>query len=414
MTAIELFDRSPIDNAVSLIVAKPDKIIYIGESSVMEKNKSVYENLIKSRDLKTKIEYEPIIKNNLNNIVETISRIVEREDECVFDLTGGEDLVLVAMGIVSQKYKDKIHMQRLNVNNGVVNDIDCDGKTFEVGKLSLSVEENINLHGGKIRYEKNDDDKTFEWDMSVDFVRDINVMWSMCRDNPGLWNTRLNVLGEADLMGENSKGLKVEFDVFALREAMRRKGDKFISIGGFLKTLVQNNLIYFLVDNGKTVSFTYKNEQVKKCLIKSGTILELKVLEVASRLKDKRGEKYYADSKNGVYIDWDGDFHEKTDTEKDTENEIDVVLMRGLIPLFISCKNGFIDTEELYKLDTVTSRFGGAYAKKMLLCTYFGKQGPAMDYFRQRARDMHIHLVENVHEMSDESLAKVLRQGLNG
>ena len=297
MTAIEFFDRSPIDNAVSLIATNPDKIIYIGESSVMEKNCDVYKNFIKSRDLKTEVDYVPIIKNNLSNIVEALSKIVEKEEECVFDLTGGEDLVLVAMGIIFQKYPDKkIQMQRLNVSNGVVTDCDSDGKSFVVGKPTLTVRENINLHGGKIRYEKDDKDKTFDWDMSVDFVRDLNLMWAMCRENPGLWNTRLNVLGEADLMGENSKGLRVEFNAPELKERMKNKGDKYLSVGTFLKTLVQNNLIYFLVENGQKISFTYKNEQVKKCLIKSGTVLELKVFEVANRLKDKKGERYYSDS----------------------------------------------------------------------------------------------------------------------
>ncbi|MBQ7968401.1 MAG: DUF1887 family protein [Clostridia bacterium] len=410
MTAIEFFDRSPIDNVVSLITIKPDKIIFIGETSVMEKTGRIYESFIESRELNTKVEYLPIIKNNLNNIVAVLSDIVEKEDECVFDLTGGEDLVLVAMGIVSQKYKDKnIQMQRLNVNNGVVTDCDCDGKPEILGKPTLTVKENITLHGGKVRYKKNNDDKTFDWDMSEDFVEDLNTMWEMCRDNPGLWNTRLNVLGEADLMGENSKRLKVEYDRFELREEMKRKGDKYISLGNFLKLLVQKNLIYSLVDNGKSVSFTYKNEQVKKCLIKSGTVLELKVLEVANRLKNKKGENYYSDSMNGVYIDWDGKFHEREDVEKDTENEIDVVLMKGLVPLFISCKNGSIDDDELYKLETITNRFGGVYAKKVLIATYLGKKQKNIDYFRQRAKDMKIDLIEGVHLFSEEQLEKTIK-----
>lgn len=68
-----------------------------------------------------------------------------------------------------------------------------------------------------------------------------------------------------------------------------------------------------------------------------------------------------------------------TDEEKDTENEIDVVLMKGLTLIFISCKNGQVDDDELYKLESVTNRFGGLYAKKVLIATYLGKKTKSME-----------------------------------
>ena len=44
---------------------------------------------------------------------------------------------------------------------------------------------------------------------------------------------------------------------------------------------------------------------------------------------------------------------------QETKNEIDVMLMRGVVPVFVSCKNGAVKMDELYKLDTVAQRFGG-------------------------------------------------------
>lgn len=52
-------------------------------------------------------EYVAINKNSVEQIVETLADIVENEEDCVFDLTGGDDLVLVAMGIVYERYREK-------------------------------------------------------------------------------------------------------------------------------------------------------------------------------------------------------------------------------------------------------------------------------------------------------------------
>ena len=114
----------------------------------------------------------------------------------------------------------------------------------------------------------------------------------------------------------------------------------------------------------------------------------------------------YTAFKNGVYIDWDGKV--ASGDEKDTVNEIDVILMKGMIPVFVSCKNGNVEEDELYKLDTVASRFGGTYAKKVLIATKLGKKPGGVEHFKQRARDMKIHLIDGVHEFDDARFQKMI------
>jgi len=317
------------------------------------------------------------------------------------------------MGIVFQKYSDKnIQMQRFNIRNSVVTDCDNDGTILYSGIPEVTVEEHIRLHGGVVRYENENDDRTFQWDLSDDFVNDIEKMWSICRTNPGLWNAQLNVL-EAFEACMVDPSLNVMVNISTIQEHLKYVGVKYVSIKGLLRALDQKHLIYSYADDGQNISFTYKNEQVKKCLIKAGTVLELKVLIAANSLLNKDGTVFYTDSMNGVYIDWDGNLHDLTDEEKDTENEIDVVLMKGLTPIFISCKNGQVDDDELYKLESVTNRFGGLYAKKVLIATYLGKKTKSMEYFKQRAKDMKINLIDGVHQLSDEQFAKMVKHLIN-
>lgn len=83
--------------------------------------------------------------------------------------------------------------------------------------------------------------------------------------------------------------------------------------------------------------------------------------------------------------------------------------MKGLVPILISCKNGMTDTDELYKLQTVANRFGGGYAKKVLITTYLRKSERSLESLKQRAKEMKIRLIENVHSMSFEEFKNKLK-----
>lgn len=407
MTAIELFDRKPIENIISLLTTQPDKIIFVGDGEIMKKFEPTYRKFIEERELNIKLEFRTICRNSVSSIVKVLSDIVEGEEECVFDLTGGEELVLVAMGMVFQKYQGmkKIQMQRFNLNNGVITDCDGDGNVIYSGIPEVSVEENVQLHGGMIRYEIDGND------LSEEFVKDLKNLWNICKKDPKLWNAQINIFEMFDVLGLDNSSLEVKVNIAKLTEYLRNSGRKNVPIKGLLEALGKYNLIYNYSNNNVDIQFRYKNHQIKKCLTKAGVVLELMVLSVAKRLKNEDGSSVYTDLKNGVFIDWDG---RKSDRyERDTVNEIDVILMKGMIPVFISCKNGNVGEDELYKLDAVASRFGGVYAKKVLIATNLGKKPGSMEHFKQRAKDMKINLIDGVHEFDDARFEKMIRSLVN-
>lgn len=53
----------------------------------------------------------------------------------------------------------------------------------------------------------------------------------------------------------------------------------------------------------------------------------------------------------------------------DTTNEIDVLATYGLLPYFISCKNGRFSSEGLYKLYSVGEQLGGGYYNNIIVIT---------------------------------------------
>jgi hypothetical protein len=164
---------------------------------------------------------------------------------------------------------------------------------------------------------------------------------------------------------------------------------------------------------------------IRHIITKTGNILELHVYEVATR-----DHESFTDAVIGAVIDWDGQTHaakqerenaaQTKDTGSavypyrpsyDTVNEIDVILMRDVIPTFISCKSGKAGSLALHELQTVTSRFGGEYAKKALvMASPCDNSASGASFFKQRAKDMHIWVIDNVYNMSDEALLAKLQR----
>lgn len=408
MTVVELFDKSAITNVASSLSMRPDKIIFLGSGKAMKRFDRIHQELLRSRGISTQVECRSIPLNSLSSILAELRQIVETEEQCIFDLTGGPELVLAAMGMVYREYPQKhIGLQRIRVADGMVTDCDDDGKVLYDTRPELTVEELIRLHGGAIRHESGGEERTYPWQLDEEFVQDIHTLWDISREDPGRWNAQVTAL--AGLTGDpDPEDLEVRIPLELLQE---RSGDGFLE--ELLDRLYDRGMICCYGSDGYCLSYSYKNAQIKKCLEKAGTVLELKVLATATELQQEDGTPFYTDAMAGVFIDWDGDLHESGDAEKDTENEIDVLLTKGLTPVFISCKNGRVEDEELYKLNTVADRFGGKNAKRVLIATYIGKPPVSLQYFRRRARDMKIQLIENAHLLSREEFARILKKAVS-
>lgn len=413
MTVIEFFNRTPIKNILSTLTVDFSKIIFVGENKLMRGFKPIYEDFAESRGIKAEICYRGINRNNLFDIVDVLSEIVEQEDECYFDLTGGDDLALVAMGIVFERYRHKnIQMERINLNTLKASDCDNDNKLISVKTPEISIEEFISLHGGRVCYTDDtgtDYIGTYKWSFTKDFIDDINSLWQICREDPKRWNQEIGVIIKMCEMAHNENKLDVSVKLSALEDYVKVQNSKYVPITELLYKLEKISVISSLKTENNILEFSFKNHQIKKCLTKAGTVLELKVTVAAMTATRKDDSHVYNEVMNGVCIDWDGG----EQTAADTLNEIDVIMLNGLTPIFVSCKNGHIDDDELYKLESVANRFGGEKVKKVLIATYFGKQGESKRHFIKRAEDMGIEFIEQAHSFGEAEFNYIIKQLVN-
>ncbi len=410
MTFIEFFDKSPIENIISAFSIRPEKIVFVGESKLMKNRIPVYQRFLSAKGVSVPLEMCPVNKNNLWDIVKKLSDIVEAEEECAFDLTGGEDLLLVAVGIVYQMYRNtkKLHMHRFNMRNGTLLDCDNDGEAPFIVSQKLSVEDWIALHGGVVAHRATEGQRVISAHRD-----DICKIWDLCKRKPGKWNYQIGILNEFQKYDtDTSDPLRIYIDLAYASEHISNICDKMDDLNEIVSALMSEGLICNVRCTSKEISFVYRNIFVKNCVGKTGEILEIKMLQIAYDMKEKN-KPYCSDVDRGVFIDWDGVLHEAQEKVYDTENEIDVVLMHELTPVFISCKNGAFDDEELYKLYTVSSRFGGAYAKRILVCSDFCERSEKYPHLAQRAKDMDITIISGIQELTDEEIRQKLKGAIS-
>ena len=406
MTIIEFYDKVSLDNIAGAMLCNADRVILVGDHrGKMERSMRIYESILRNRNNNTTLSYMSINRNNLQNIVSVLSQIALSDDECVFDLTGGEDLYLVGIGIVMNKFEGHVQCHRFNFHNNMLYDCDADGNVCSTRPFSISIEETVSMYGGMVVKDENRPLHTYNWDLTDDFYGDIEIMWDICKRDVGLWNLQTAIIGMQCDITHNEDSLEFFASYDLVSSTLSQKRIEYVKFIGFLKELLQHGIISSLNTNNG-LYFEFKNQQTKRCLVLPGQILELIIAKKMRALTNKDGTPLYNEVNVGVVIDWD-----RTDEDNiyRTINEIDIMAMKGAIPIFISCKNGNFDENELYKLSTVSERFGNKYAKKVLIATKLDKFGLRSDYLRARMKDMEIRCIDNITSLTNDQLDATLR-----
>ena len=396
VTYVEIFEDIAIENICSALAQIPKKIIFVGESKTkMKKACDIYSEILEKQGAFVEIEYKAC-KPEISEIVKAFSRIVEKEKRCCFDITGGGDIYLVALGIVCEKYKDRnIQLHMFDINDKTISDCDNDGIMPFKEFPKISVSDNIAIYGGTMQ-------STSVTNSASVITEDLNMLWDIMKRYKGsAWNHMSDAFTYIAAHYSKSEG---QLD-YRVPFSDRSGGFNFLALAKdpIVFELVQAKLITAFFIGTTVMSFRFKNEFIKKCIICAGNLLELKIYSLALNAKKEDGTPVFNDVQTGVKMEWNT---KRKAGKISTNNEIDVMLMDGVIPIFISCKNGEVPIDELYKLNSVAWNFGSKYARKILITNGLKTYNNAA--FRQRARDMGIKLIENIEKQSDEKILSKL------
>lgn len=391
MTLIECFDRSVNANIVSCLHLRPEKVIFLGSSPDMDSAIDRYRTFFKDRNLSVKLKPQPVCMEHMEDIADTLFRVVRQEAPCVIDVTGGDERLLMAVGMLlsrlSPELRKQVSIQKFDKETGLAQDCDGDGKVIQGYSANVTANELIRLHYGRPSSDSALLSKMYR-------TKDLQPLWKIACDLSDRWNDLMTslIFLESKVNKEDRKKGNIFLTETVLGQLSPYHRDTLNEAITLLETFREEGIIQGTVKKHR-LDYRYTSPLFRCCTEKQGNILEVKTLLEAQEVLEN-GKPYFHDCLMSVNIDWENPARESDNKKPDTRNEIDLLLTRGLVPLFVSCKNGETDENELYKLNSVASRFGGPDAKKLLVATQLKIiGGKSIDKFTQRAEDMGIHII---------------------
>lgn len=358
---VEFFDENPIENVITSLNYKVDKTLFFGHENMLEENKRCIEKFLKNICGAQEVEFCIVDNVDLAEIMNVISNVVNHElelgNEVFFDLTGGESLPLVAFGIISKELMAPMHMYDIQSNK--MYEYGYEGSSLlselaEYDPISLNLDGFISLYGGTINYRMH---KNFKDTWSDEDIKDVVDMWNLSRNYKTKWVHYSALLRK--FMPDDRLNVQVEAKQFLTEINKNKMLGSIATFNQFLDACESAGFLKYVCHENGVYSYTYKNESIKNYFWDGGSILEMYAF-----LKESH-ENISNDCRVGVHIDWDGVIHNMPG--KDVLNEIDIMSINDNLPTFISCKIGNVDQMALYELETVANRFGGKYAKKVLV-----------------------------------------------
>jgi hypothetical protein len=356
---IEFLDSEPIENVISSLHFKIDKTIFFGFSEVIEAKKEITKNFLKKYCGVKEVSFVCLPEYQLDSILATMRKVVEQElirkNDVFFEVTGGESLILIAFGMLAESFKAPMHSFEIETQKLIELNRENVTPISEVAPkqyIKLDLDSFIEMQGGKINYRLHKGAKNLE---NPEFEKQIEALWDISSKYGEKWNFFADFLrrccGPDVNLQVNVTGKQVL--------AAYRKVNRFQSIrelGRILTDCASAGVLVDFMHTKDQLSFRYKDEKIKDILWDAGSILEMHTFIEERKNAD--------DCMVGVHLDWDGVIYNHS--LKDTLNEIDVLSLKGVIPTFISCKNGSVNQMALYELQAGADKFGGKYAKKVI------------------------------------------------
>jgi hypothetical protein len=378
----EFLSDEPIENVITCMRFKVDKVVFLGFYDTIVKRKDSTKNFLKKYCGVNEVIFLPLSERKLPSILEGMKKAIDQEKShgtrIFFDITGGEDLLLVAFGMLAKEYSLPIHFydvaedKLVELDEGAKDNISVDAPQR---KVELNLDSYAEMMGVKLNYHLQKEAKA---DHGPEFAADSEKIFRIAKEYDQYWNAFCYFVTKTMSASED---LWVNASDEIVIEELSKRGGLFNNTGildEILDVLSEEGLILGL-EHGSRYRFRFKNEVVKSCIAETGSPLEFHVFY--------QNKEVYDDCRIGIHIDWDGEIHD----QDDVFNEIDVLCLNGIIPTFISCKSGNMTAPEklgaLYELETVARRLGGKYAKKRLMTTReFGS------LYEERAKNMGIEV----------------------
>ena len=373
-TIIELYDREPIENLLSSVIFQPENVVYItGRDAPDAHRRQAMERALQKHAPGTRVHFLAADAASVSSIFDAFRTAVARYLDCVFDFTGGRDLMLLSAGLFCQAHE--VGGFFIDLPQGRFVDIfraHALKKQFRMPRFSIS--DVLEAAGGSMQRHGHFIEAAETQEMETLLLRG----WEICRQNQSEWGGHISYLQHVTRAAtqEDEHALSIH-----AKRTIRVNAQHTVRANtDILRALERAGLIEALKIGKADLSFRYPNAVLRGYLTNYGIWLELFAYITAKRMD------YFDDVGTSIVIDWNGQ-----GLRHSTQNEVDLILVRGITPIFISCKAGLPDALALDEIKLLSYRFGGILSKSVLLTASHFSPSNAL---YQRARDMDIKVID--------------------
>ena len=367
-TLIELYDEEPMRNVLATEMFQPEETVLVCPPEIAKD--SGYENnlrrYLKHRGFRGRLTLTSASLLDAHRVAEVLREILKTREDCAIDISGGTDAALFAAGMVSREIPVFTYSRHSNCFFEIQNASFARGLPCTV---RLDTEACVMLAGGELLPGREDNRKLRE------LLPEIDLLFDIFRTFRREWNRQITYLqqisdaADPELRAAGPRTVKVDRGSVTVNEEL-------------LLRLAEDGLILNLQLTEEEVAFTFPNPTIRFWLRDVGSALEVYIYKACLNAG------VFDDVVLSAVVNWHSDGVKKSLVT----NEIDVVAVRGVVPLFISCKTCAVKTEALNELAILRDNFGGKGSRAMIVTTSGTSRGSLT--MRKRASEMGVEVLD--------------------
>ena len=371
-TLIELYGERPIENVLATEVFRPERVVFLCPKEIAQdkERQAGIRAFFRRRGLEAECVFLETSLLYADKVEKQLKRVLAEYPDPAVEITGGSDAALFACGRLCAR-NSGVPVFTYSRKQKRFYDIHAAGfARSPMPEIRYSIDDVILMAGGKTAEGRVDN-------VLLDsYAAFIPAFFGVYRDCRREWQRAVDYIQRVSKAEEESSPpLRIEAGYCVKGD----HGSVLTAPENVLRALESIGALYDLsVSEREGVSFTFSDRQIRKWLRDVGAVLEL------SLYKQCLDSGLFNDVRTSVIVNWE------SGGPKDAVcNEIDVVAVHGILPLFISCKTCAASTEALNELAILRDRFGGPMSKAVLATAQ-----PCRAVTRHRAADLGIEIFD--------------------
>ena len=379
---LELYSSDSTENAISMLSRDYDRTVFFCSPDLIPNSRKQARMIsLFHRQFGSEVSFRDISECTFEAVIESFVKETPEipGNSYYFDLTGGSSLFIAAAGyFVSSSSRDDISMHLYDPRRGEI--VFGKGTPAPEADRALLFSDAVMLNGGL----QLSSEYGSELLGNRDFISDTMRLWNAVKMLPLEWNRFCSVPYLNPSLDSGEK----------IRRKTTKKNDETVC-RKVLQSLEEAGIVESIVFGDGFCEYTL-SEKIKNRELyeKSGTVLEILTALAAACTG------LFYDISASTKLDYDGIILCEPD---ETRNEIDVTMMYGHLPVFISCKNTAVTKEYLYEIQTMAKHFGGKYAIPVIVSSVNSNLS-----IRNRAREMGIVLIYGISTISRNEFSTLL------